>query len=63
MPPRCIPSNSWSVPGTKCWPRLTLQYSLGHNLSGCNYKHQGRENIASNPLKIIAISITCGNFQ
>jgi hypothetical protein len=22
-PPRCIPSNSWSVSGTKRWPRLT----------------------------------------
>jgi hypothetical protein len=38
MPPRCIPSNSWSVPGTKCWPRLTLQDSLDHNSSGCTYE-------------------------
>jgi hypothetical protein len=38
MPPRYIPSNSWSVPGTKHWPRLTLQASLGHNLSGCNFE-------------------------
>jgi hypothetical protein len=30
-PPRCIPSNSQSVTGTKHWPRLTLQDSLGCN--------------------------------
>jgi hypothetical protein len=28
MPPRCIPSNSQSVPGTNCWPRLILQERL-----------------------------------
>jgi hypothetical protein len=27
MSPRCIPSNGQSVPGTKHWPRLTLQDS------------------------------------
>jgi hypothetical protein len=36
--PRCKPSNRWSVPGTKRWPRLTLQDSLGHNSRGCNYE-------------------------
>jgi hypothetical protein len=28
MPPRCIPSNSQSVPGTNHWPRLILQEQL-----------------------------------
>jgi hypothetical protein len=37
-PPSCIPSNSWSVPGAKCWPRLIQQDSLGHNSSGCDYE-------------------------